>query len=217
MRRYTDLELACAVAESRRMADVLRKLNLVPRGANYETVWRQIRDLNLDTSHFIETTRPDRNQVWKVPEEAFVAAVASTPSRSATLRRLGLSTRPCDIKAVGKRIMKLGLDIDHFTGQGWRKGNCTPIVPPIPLKRVLVQGKAYNSNKLRQRLIKEGLKQHACENCGLKLWRDQAIPLELDHLNGLRDDNRLVNLRLVCPNCHAQTDNYRGRNIGQRA
>ena len=71
--------------------------------------------------------------------------------------------------------------------------------------------------KLRQRLIKEGLKLHQCESCLCETWMGQPIPLELDHINGDRWDSRLENLRLLCPNCHAQTDTYRGRNIGNYA
>jgi 5-methylcytosine-specific restriction endonuclease McrA len=87
------------------------------------------------------------------------------------------------------RIKRLDLDTSHFLGQGWRKG-------------------------LKERLIREGLKQRKCEMCGRAGWRDRPIPLELDHINGRRQDNRLQNLRILCPNCHAQTDTYRGRNIG---
>ena len=67
---------------------------------------------------------------------------------------------------------------------------------------------------LRKRLIEEQLKPNRCERCLLGVWNGRPIPLELDHINGKRDDNRLTNLRILCPNCHAQTDTYRGKDIG---
>ncbi len=92
-----------------------------------------------------------------------------------------------------------------------------PVRPGTALHLVLVNGRLFRTGHLRQRLIAEGHKQARCERCGGTEWNGQAIPLELDHINGRRDDNRLENLRLLCANCHAQTPTYRGRNIRARA
>jgi 5-methylcytosine-specific restriction endonuclease McrA len=79
---------------------------------------------------------------------------------------------------------------------------------------VLVDGQLVSTAPLKARLIREGLKEHRCELCLREAWNGRPIPLELDHINGKRTDNRLANLRILCPNCHAQTDTYRGKNIG---
>lgn len=71
----------------------------------------------------------------------------------------------------------------------------------------------YQTNKLRIRLIKEGLKKHECECCGITEWMNNPISLELDHIDGNRTNHRLENLRVLCPNCHSQTSTYRGKNI----
>lgn len=72
-----------------------------------------------------------------------------------------------------------------------------------------------NSNHLRIRLIEEGYKEHKCEICGRTEWLGQPIPLELDHIDGDHSNNKLENLRVLCPNCHACSDHYCGRNTGR--
>ncbi|MBV9285111.1 MAG: HNH endonuclease [Acidimicrobiia bacterium] len=85
-----------------------------------------------------------------------------------------------------------------------------------PLERILVENSPYTgSSKLKARLLREGLLEPRCDECGLTEWNGRPAPLELDHRNGDRRDNRLTNLRLLCPNCHAQTPTYRGKNIGR--
>jgi DNA-binding CsgD family transcriptional regulator len=79
------------------------------------------------------------------------------------------------------------------------------------LDEILVAGRACNRGYLKQRLIQADLKQNCCEDCGLVTWRDKPLSLSLHHVNGVRDDNRLENLRLLCPNCHSQTPNFAGR------
>lgn len=76
---------------------------------------------------------------------------------------------------------------------------------------ILTKDSTYQPYKLLKRLIKEGKKERKCECCGNTKWMDQEIPLELHHINGDRTDNRLENLQVLCPNCHAFTDNYRGK------
>jgi 5-methylcytosine-specific restriction endonuclease McrA len=70
---------------------------------------------------------------------------------------------------------------------------------------------------LIKRLFDSNLKEHKCEHCGKTEWLGYSIPLELHHINGIHTDNRIENLRVLCPNCHALTDNYRGKNIGMSA
>lgn len=85
----------------------------------------------------------------------------------------------------------------------------------LELHEILVEHSIYQSNKLRKRLLSSGIKDHKCEMCGMSAWLGAPIPLELDHINGNKHDNRLPNLRIICPNCHATTDTYRGKNIGR--
>lgn len=85
----------------------------------------------------------------------------------------------------------------------------------IPLEQILIIGSKYQTNKLKERLIKQKLKEYKCEICNLTTWQGVQIPLELNHKNGINNDHRLENLELICPNCHALTDSYRGKNRGK--
>jgi 5-methylcytosine-specific restriction endonuclease McrA len=131
------------------------------------------------------------------------------------LRRLGLVAAGGNYQDLHRRIAELGLDTSHMLGQAWLRGRTNPHVRRRSLDEMLVLGGRVYTNDLKKRLIREGIKEAKCECCGLTEWNGQPIPLELDHINGRRDDNRLENLQLLCPNCHAQTPTYRGRNIGK--
>jgi 5-methylcytosine-specific restriction endonuclease McrA len=83
---------------------------------------------------------------------------------------------------------------------------------PIPL----LLAKPRRRCTVKRRLLQEGILENACSECGLRDWRDRPISMHIDHINGLRDDHRLENLRMLCPNCHSQTETYGGRNVKRR-
>jgi hypothetical protein len=79
----------------------------------------------------------------------------------------------------------------------------------MPLEEILTRESNYTSSgRLRKRLLRSGMKAALCEICGLREWRSQPIQLELDHIDGDRSNNTLANLRMLCPNCHAQTETW---------
>ena len=112
-----------------------------------------------------------------------------------------------NFKTFFKYAKILGLFTPNQSGKGInKKGNSIPITD-------ILNGKHnyYSTYKLGKRLIKEGIKEHQCEGCLLKEWNSLQIPLELHHVDGNPNNHNLSNLQLLCPNCHAQTENYRGK------
>lgn len=147
-------------------------------------------------------------------DEEFRAAVAESLSVRQVLARIGLVPAGGNYKTVQSRIQQLGLDTSHFTGKGWNVGARYKVFGrKAALEEILIENPTYAfTHGLRGRLLKEGLKMHQCERCGLAEWCGQPIPLELHHVNGINNDHRLSNLHLLCPNCHALTNNCRGKN-----
>jgi hypothetical protein len=137
-------------------------------------------------------------------------AVRSSRSVSEALRTLGYRVAGGNYRTLKKYIAIWGISTDHFD-EDWSKRG-TRIQTRIPLSHILVEHSTYSRTHLKERLLKEGLKLPRCELCLQdENWRGRRMSLILDHINGVGDDNRLENLRIVCPNCAATFDTHCGR------
>ena len=111
-----------------------------------------------------------------------------------------------------RRAIKLGCYTTNQSGKGINK----KFAHRYELDDIINgQYPQYQSNKLRKRLLKDGLKQNKCEICEMEMWLDKPLKLELHHIDGNRHNNSIENIQLLCPNCHSYTDNYKGKNIGK--
>jgi hypothetical protein len=138
------------------------------------------------------------------------AAIASSTTLTEALRRLGMRPAGGNHATLRKYIQKWRIPTDHLVGSGG--GAPPPRREPTPLAEVLVAGSTYSRVSLKRRLFAEGLKQRLCEICGQgEVWRGRRMALILDHVNGVHDDNRFENLRILCPNCAATLDTHCGR------
>jgi DNA-binding transcriptional ArsR family regulator len=93
-----------------------------------------------------------------------------------------------------------------------KRGVITTRSHAAPIETYLVRARAVNRTHLKRRLVAAGLKENRCERCGIDAWLGEPLSMALHHVNGDGLDNRLENLALLCPNCHAQTPNFSGRN-----
>ena len=140
------------------------------------------------------------------------SAVKNSFSFRQVIKELGLRPSGGNYEQVRKYIKENNLSTKHFKGRGWNAGLRIPRKPIIPLNEILVRNSSFQSYKLKKRLFEANLKPRHCEMCGwAKTSETGYLPLELDHINGNRYDNRLENLRILCPNCHSLTPTYRSR------
>jgi hypothetical protein len=144
----------------------------------------------------------------KINEEEFIKVCNEAESMAKACAKLGLH-----FNTFKKHAQRLGC---YHTNQGG-KGTLKPkTTGKIPTDEIL-EGKhpQYQTNKLRLRLIKEGIKDEKCEICGIEDWQGERLAFELDHIDGNSNNHLLENLRVVCPNCHSQTETYRAKNISK--
>lgn len=145
-------------------------------------------------------------------EKQLREAVTNNRSARAAMLSLGLSATGAGYKPFMRLIKILSIDTTHWLGQAYLKGQKHKWNKTKALKEILVLGVEYQSYKLKRRLLTGGLLLNECQVCKITTWLGQSLNLHLDHINGNPTDNRLENLRLLCPNCHSQTATYCGRN-----
>lgn len=139
-------------------------------------------------------------------------------SYAEVLRKAGRNQGGGTQATLRKKIIEFGIDISHFTGQRWQdspnqKNNCVNR-EKYNLEEIFIKNSSVSQKVLRGYIRRHNLLPYKCQNCGCDgHWQDGIISLEIHHIDGDSKNNEIINLCYLCPNCHALTDTYKGKNI----
>jgi Zn finger protein HypA/HybF involved in hydrogenase expression len=152
----------------------------------------------------------------KYQKDNLTEIVKNSKSVSDVINKLGLRTAGGNFKTIKNYIEIYKIDITHFETDELRIVKLKELSKEnkIDLNLILVENSTYNRTSLKKRLIQEKILEYKCEKClNIGKWIGENITLQLDHKNGIFNDNRIENLRFLCPNCHSQTDTFAGKKM----
>lgn len=208
-RSYTEALLKEAAAQSHSIRDMMAYMEVPPYDSAYTHLRRKLDQFGIDTSHFA----PRGLGSSLLPRDDLERAVASSRSLAGVLARLALTDNGTSRRALKRSIEAYGLPTGHFTGQGHRRGLPSPARKSAGaiLRRSEPGSRREKTTFLRRALDEKNIPRR-CAECGLgDTWQGKRLVLEIDHINGDRLDNRLENLRYLCPSCHSQTRTFSSR------
>jgi hypothetical protein len=201
---YTKERLQEAARGARTLSEALERLGVDPRSSTRRYVWERMKKLGVDVTHF------EREGV-KWTREVLQEAVSASANMCEVLRRLGLDPVGGHHAHISRKVKAYGIDTSHFQMPHERADARRTRSKDLLVQQPGLQARRLPSSRLKRAMLKRGVEDR-CALCGTEArWLGEPLPLEVDHIDGDWRNNRIENLRLLCPNCHSTTDRYRGR------
>jgi protein-tyrosine-phosphatase len=153
--------------------------------------------------------RDKNSPIWKIDSKTLKNIVKESRHFKEILEKLGLVVSGHNYRSLQERFKKENINFEHI----YNKLNRYPNGIKKSFSEILVENSLYGNRRiLKKRLFQEGLLKNICSICGqIPEWNGKKLVLEIDHINGIRNDNRLENLRILCPHCHSQTNTFTGK------
>lgn len=192
-------ELENIVSSSNSWSDVYKKIDII--NASYfitKSLQERVKIEKIDISHFHTKKEFQKDYI-----ELIKVKCGESNSYYDLMKNLNLAISGSTHKTLKTIISRNNIDVKHFKGNAWNKFNFKNNIDVF-----LVKDKITDSSFLKKRLIQENILKNECSRCGINNWLGEVLSLHLDHINGEHSDNRIENLRLLCPNCHSLTPTY---------
>lgn len=191
------IKLEMLVNDGLSIREISSKLNI-----SYSKVRVLLKKFNLNTTGYSKINNWDK--------EKLKIAINNSSCKSDILRNLNLTTKSGNFQTLERYLKKYDLDISNIKYDNSR-GNKFPIL--YSNNEIFVEHSTMSTKNIKNRIIKQNLIEYKCSDCNLtNEWNFKKLVLQLDHKNGKNNDNRIENLRFLCPNCHSQTETYSAKN-----
>ena len=212
--KYTKEILEPIIKNAKTWSQALRDLGLKTTGGNHRHIVMMVKYHNIDFTHFMRNT-VNKNVYTK---DILEQVIKKSKNWASVLKFLNLEFNGNNNKSIRKLVTNFDIDYSHFTGCAWNKGLTQKDHPSIkdgavkltiPNEKVFIKnGHPLKLSSITKRLILDYQREYKCSNCNIVEWQGKSLSLDLDHINGNNRDNRLENLRFLCPNCHRQTSTW---------